>query len=390
MAVVSGGEQQVVVVGGGVVGCAAAYYQARAGLRPVLVERGEIGMEASGRNGGAIRRHGRRRAELPLATAGLELWREFSRVAPLDFFFQQSGDLVVAFTEKEVERLYRSAGIYRQLGLPVDVLTGAEARRLVPGLAQAVRAAAYAPTDAQAYPALAVQALALAAARAGATILTHEAATGLAVRHGRVEAVMTSRRRLPARVVVNAAGPWARGLAATAGINLPIAPRRSQIMVTERLTPGLVRPFVSGNRMYCRQSPYGNMVIGGGGPWEPVSFAKAGTARAVGRLAARFGEVFPALRGLRIIRAFAGTVELTPDHLPLLGPVPGVEGLLVAAGLNGNGFALGPAVGHLVADLVLGREPIVPVAAFRPDRFPPDLDLVAALRERQRGLAEPI
>lgn len=378
----------VVIVGGGVVGCAAACYLARAGVRTILVEAGRIGAEASGRNGGAIRQHGRSRGDLPLAMASLTLWREFAREAAFDFYFRQRGDAVVAFTEAEMERLRRTARTYRSLGLEVQVLEGAEARRVLPLLTPAARGISYCPGDAQAYPALATRALAEAAVRAGAAVLTDEPVTGLIRQADRVTGVVTARRRIACGAVVNAAGPWAQQIAEMAGVRVPILPRRSQIMVTERASPDLIVPFVSGNGMYCRQSPYHNIVIGGGGPWEQVGYDRSGTLPTISRLAARFVEVFPALRDLRVIRAFAGIVELTPDHLPLLGPVPGAEGLIMAAGLSGNGFALGPGMGHLVADLLLGREPIVPIEGFRVDRFGADYDYPALYRARTAGARE--
>lgn len=382
-------DTQVAIIGGGVVGCAAAYYLSRAGIPAVLLEQQQVAWAASGRNAGAIRAHGRHHLELPLAMASRDLWQAFARESPLDFHFRPDGDLLVAFTPEEEARLETATAIYNRLGLEVRMLRGAALRALIPALSPAVRAGAYCPGDALAYPILAVRALARAAVQHGARVLTGTPVTGILTAGGRVAGVLAGDREVRAPWVIVAAGPWAPAVGELAGISLPVVPRRSQIMVTERVPP-TIAPFVSGNGMYCRQSPYGNLLIGGGGPWEAVGFETAGTVRTAHRLATRFLEVFPGLRGVRLIRTWAGTVEITPDHLPILGPVQAVPGLVAAVGFSGNGFAMGPVAGKIAADLIARGCTDWDLAPFRPERFAPDVDWTAAYRARVAGVREPI
>lgn len=379
----------VVVVGGGVVGCAAAYYLSRAGMPVVLLEQRRVAWAASGRNAGAIRAHGRHHLEFPLAMASRDLWQAFAQESPLNFFWRQDGDLIVACSPEEEARLERAAAAYNRLGLAVGLVRGAELRALMPAVGPLVRCGAYCPSDALAYPILATRALARAAEQHGARILTRTAATGILTRGGRAAGVAAGDLEVRADWVVNAAGPWAPAVGAMAGVRIPVVARRSQIMVTERQPPTL-KPFVSGNGIYCRQSPYGNLLIGGGGPWEAVGFETSATAGTVHRLASQFLQVFPGLRGVGIIRAWAGTVEITPDHLPIIGPVQALPGLLVAAGFSGNGFAMGPVAGKMIADLITRGGTDWDLAPFRAERFAPGLDWPAVYRQRGAGTQEPV
>jgi len=132
------------------------------------------------------------------------------------------------------------------------------------------------------------------------------------------------------------------------------------------------------------------MIIGGGGPWEDSSHETSGTVPTVHRLATKFAEIFPDRAGLRVIRAWAGTVELTPDHRPLVGAIPGVPGAFIASGFCGNGFALGPVAGAIMAELVAGEEPAQDLSAFDPGRFDGGDDYLGAYKQRVAGRAEPI
>ena len=380
----------VLVIGGGVMGCSAALELARRGLSVALLERRRVGWAASGRNAGAIRAHGRNHHELPLALASREQWAAYAAEdACLDFHFARDGDLVVGFTEAEERRLEASARWYTAQGLGVEVLRGEALTRAFPFLSREVRAAAHCPSDALAYPLLAVRALAALARSAGARLVEQTAVTGLARDGDRVIGVETSGGRWSAGHVVNAAGPWAGELAALAGLHVPVVPRRSQILVTERVA-STVKPFVSGRGIYVRQSPYGNLIVGGGGAWESIGYDQAGTAPTLHRLASRLLWMCPGLGHLRVIRGWAGTVELTPDHRPHLGPTPSAPGLWLAAGFCGNGFAVGPVAGRVIAELIVDGRSAFDLRPFAPERFPPGRDYRAELQARSDALTEPV
>lgn len=372
-------EAEVVIVGGGIIGCAAAYELARAGKSVVLLERDEIGGQASGRNGGGVRQQRRDLAELPLAIASIRMWAHLAEELECDVEYRREGNLACALSEEEAEQLQRSVERQRAAGLEVHFLDRAGVRDVAPAVSAAVVAGSFCSTDGHANPAVTTIAYGRAASRAGARLYPSTPVASIVIRDGTVEGVSTRSGFVRSGIVVNAAGAWARQIGLMAGVGWPIIPRRSQVAVTSPMPPFLAQ-FVSGNTIYCRQARSGNIHIGGSGHWEPATFDQGNSFSALRRFATRASELVPALRGTTLLRAWGGTVELTPDEIPIIGWAEGVKGFLIAAGFSAHGFALGPITGKLVCDLVMGRRPSLSLDAFRPSRFPPGLDFAAAFK----------
>ncbi len=378
----------VAVIGGGVIGVSAALYMARAGLKVLVLEKNKIGWAASGRAGGAIRRHGRHQTELALAIRSLALWKELA--AEADFGFRCGGDLIVAFSDHDAERLARTTPWYNENGVETRLLRGEQIEQVAPGVNPEIKAAAHCAGDAWAYPIAATQAIAQLAQHAGATILEgvevdslETSVDGLNAIHG-IRCDGGRELRVDCETVVVTSGPWTGQL-----LDTPIFSRRSQILVSER-RPFWLQPFVSGSSIYCAQSVYGNMIIGGGGLWEPTTTDVASEVSTIHRLVSQFLRIFPAQTDLSVIRSWAGTVALTPDHRPLIGEIGTMAGCIVAAGFCGNGFGLAPAVGEAVAALAGGRQPAVDLSPFCPDRFEPARDYESEFLARHQGKREPI
>jgi sarcosine oxidase subunit beta len=171
-----------------------------------------------------------------------------------------------------------------------------------------------------------------------------------------------------APVVVHAAGPWTAGLAATIGVHLPITPARNAMLVSQSAPP-LLDEFVSSHELqiYLRQAAKGHIHVGRVGTVDGTFDQRVSGAEI--KHLTRAVEILPGLARLRVLRSWSGTLDLTPDHLPVIGVPAAVPGYVVAAGFSGHGFCLAPAVGQAVADLARGATPSVDIAALHPDRF---------------------
>lgn len=342
---------RLLIVGGGIVGLMSAYFAAEAGAQVTLLESKALGGAASGRNAGGIYANGRDIGEVALARVSMDLWEDLGNRG-LDVKFRRKGHTIVAMNGYELSLLHRARAIYERAGVPGEVLEGSAAVAEIPFVSEGIAGALFSPADGQGYPFTAVAALRAAIVSRGGEIKTFAPVERLLERGGKIVGVATAREKHHADVVLLATGPWTSELGQQVGATLPVRPRRSQLTATERLPVDGDFPFVSGNRVYARQTHADNILIGGGGPWEENGYHTTSTRKALDVYGRYMTEMFPGLARVPIIRAFAGTVELTPDHYPLLGAVPGVPGLWVSAGYNGHGFGLSAAAGRLFAELL--------------------------------------
>lgn len=372
------------VIGAGMVGAACAYYAARAGLDVVLVDRGPVAGGTTGAGEGNILLSDKAPGpELDLAILSIRLWRQFAAepfgsCIELDF----KGGLVVAADPRDLGALHALASRQRSSAVSALAVAAHELADLEPNLVRGLAGGVLYPQDAQVQPALAAAHLIKAARVSGARLRTDETVTGvLRAANGAVRGVATSRGEISAAAVVNAAGTWGGAVAALAGVGLPVLPRRGFILVTEPV-PSLVRhkvyaadyvADVASDSAALRTSPVVEGTAAGpvliGASRERVGFDRTVSLPVLRRLAAQAIELFPVLRTVKAMRAYAGFRPYLPDHLPAIGPDPRVPGLVHACGHEGAGIGLAPATGHLVAQALLGRTTDLDLAPFRPDRF---------------------
>lgn len=366
-------DAEVTIIGGGIVGCAAAYYLARRGVKVVLLEKSVIGGEASGRNGGGVRAQCRDHRERPLAMNSVRLWVGLEKELGFDIEYLQCGNIRMATNEERLAALQREGEEELGDGLAVGMWDREELRRRAPYLGEVFIGAKYCPTDGTANPILATRAFGWAAKRAGVTILTRTEAINIGVQSGQVASVtareMDGEVHIEAPRVIHAAGPWTSLLSGSVGIHVPIAPARSVVAVTQRIPP-LFTEFISSHDLgvYGRQAREGHVHIGGiGTPAE--TFDQTMPAASVWRLARGAAQMIPALRDVNFLRTWAGTLEMTPDKVPIIGPVDGIRGYILASGFSGHGFCLGPIAGKLLSELIVDGEPSLPLHEFRLSRF---------------------
>lgn len=377
----AGVEKDVVIVGGGVCGSASAYYLARAGKRVLLVEKGVIAGEASGRNGGHISPtvDG---AWGPVGRLTLEIWPQLSEELGYPTEYRRSGGLYVVMEDDPFEPR-QLADYRRECGFVAEPLTPEECFKLLPQLNRGIKGGVYAARNGHANPILTTKGLARAAQDYGAEIWTHTRVTGIDVRDDAIVGVQTARGYVSAPYVVNAAGPWAGAVGAMAGVCVPVTARRIQILLSEGLAR-FTEMVCSGNGIYSRQAVSGQLHFGSGGPaWDPgvQYFDKTVTAPTMQRIARKMVELMPGIADVRILRSWAGVIGPTADGDPILDLCDSPRGFVLATGFAGNGFVTGPATGKVVSELLLSGEASIDISGLRLARFAERPDWVMAAFE---------
>ena len=366
-------QASAVIIGGGIVGASAAYYLARRGVRAALLEKNIIGAEASARNAGGVRAQCRQGIERRLAMASIELWAGLEAETDADMEYTRGGNIRLAADEARMAQLQAQAEAERADGLQVEVWNRDELRRRAPYLnADYFVGAKYCATDGVANPILATWGIASAAKRAGATLLTHTEAVDVEIQNGQVVAVLantpTGALKIETPLLIHAAGVDAPQLNQSLGLTIPVKPARIFIAVTQPMPPFFTE-FVSTHDygLYFRPARKGHIHIGAIGESEEV-FDKTVPKRAF-PLLAKAANLAPQLRKANFLHSWAGVLAMTPDSLPIIGPVEGVQGYLLATGFSGHGFCLGPIAGKLLSELVLDGGSSIPLDELSLARF---------------------
>lgn len=364
----------VVVIGGGGHGLATAYYLARKhGVHNVAVlEKGWIGGGNSGRNTQVTRSN----YFYPVSSAfydhSLKLYEGLSRELNFNIMLSQRGVMVLAHSEHELEINRRWANAIRMNNVDSEMLTPAEIKKLAPPINLQSRfpivggfiqgRAGISRHDAV------VWAFARAASSLGADIVQGCEVTGFDISGGRVRGVETSRGRIAANRVVMSVAGHASVLARQAGLRLPITTMALQAMVTEPVKPVLDVVVVSAAiHAYVSQSDRGEIVIGGGAdPYN--SYAQRGGLPVMQATVGAAVELFPSFSRLRLMRQWAGIVDITPDTTPIMGLTP-VEGLYINCGWGTGGYKAIPAGGDAMAYTVVHDRPHPLIERFGLDRF---------------------
>jgi glycine/D-amino acid oxidase-like deaminating enzyme len=385
------GQADVIVVGGGVIGTSVAYQLARRGRKVILAEKGDLASGASGSCDTNIFLQSKNPGiHLQLALASAELFKDLAEELGHNIEYHPKGGMILIETAEELKAMEAFVARQRQTGLQVDIIGRKEASRMQRGLAEHLVAATYSPQDGDVNPIELNLGFAHAARRLGAGILLEREVTGCIVKGGRVEGVETAQGPLYAPVVVNAAGAWAPLFGKMAGLDIPIKPRRGQLMITEPVAPYIGQGILSASYIVAKynadklrdstsravqlgvglslsQTEKGNIFIGG--TREFVGYDVGNTHEAIGTVLKNAVRFVPGLGTIHIIRTMGGLRPYTPDGLPLIGYVTNPDGYFMAAGHEGDGIALSPVTGKIVADLIIDGKTFMDVSALDPNRF---------------------
>jgi sarcosine oxidase subunit beta len=363
-------KADVVIVGAGSTGMSAAYELAKLGVDTLVIDRRSLAMEAAGRNPGGIRQIGRDPDELPLMVEAMRRWRGLSEELGCDLELREDGYLWVALSEKDLEMQRGLTKRDSRYGIKEYVLDRHQVREMAPAISDFIVGGLYSPTDLIANPFLVARGYYTSAKRYGAKFLFNAEVTALRVENNRIQGVVTNQGEISTNVVVNAAGPWSDRIASMAGVDIPLSPCPNQFIVTEPVNP-ILPPFLLISAIgVCRQSEEGHVYIGNtNAPGGIGGFSKATNYGEMTRTAANMLKIVPAFAKLNIIRTWVGTIDFSPDDNFIFGYVDQVEGLILASGFSGHGFALTPIIGQLLGELVVQGKTSLNVDAFRLDRF---------------------
>ncbi len=367
-----------VVVGGGTVGAWCAWFLRRAGLADVvLLERGTLGCGASSRAAGMVRAQGGTETAVRLGLFSREFYATQHELLGIDSGFVAQGYSMPCFSEPEVADAHARIGMQRRLGLDVRWVDPDELDALNPAMAPGqTRGGSYAPGDGYVDPPRNVLAYSVALATSGVRVQERTTFTGLRRSGDRVTGVRTSAGEIATGRVVLTGGPMLADVGRAAGARIPAGGARHQVVVTaphpDLAADRLPMVFDVASGIYWRPEE-GGVLWGMSNPEERPGTATDFDWAYYDRVRRRMALLLPATATLGLRKAWAATIDFTPDHLPILGPlltadgpVPGVT--VAAAG--GHGMMWGPGVARAAADLaVTGATDVVDVAELGLDRF---------------------
>lgn len=408
-----------VIIGGGIIGTSAAFFLARQGHRVLLCEKGRIGAEQSSRNWGWVRQMGRDIAELPLAIQSLRIWRGLADMG-IQTGFRETGITYLAISAHDRENLADWERQGRAHNMPIRMLGRDEMASLLPGLDGPYTTALHTATDGRAEPAMAAPALAQAARREGAAIMTGCAVRGIETEAGKVSGVVTEHGAVRCSAVLVAGGAWSRLFLGNLGVGfpqlrihgtvarfetaaaLPEMPVGCDFAIRRRLDGGYTLARRNSNIAPITADSFAlftEFLPAYLKTWREVKLRVTAESLAELRIPRRWSldapspferhrvldpepdgsdirnalaclrRAYPETADARVTHGWAGLIDTTPDAVPAIGAVPGHPGVFVASGFSGHGFGIGPGAGQLAAELVSGTAACVDPAPFSPARL---------------------
>jgi sarcosine oxidase subunit beta len=363
---------EVVVIGGGVIGTSVAFHLAEAGVQTLLLERDMLGAGSTSRAAGGVRAQFSDPVNIALGARSLAAFEDFGRRPGAEIDLRQHGYLFLLDNEDDAGTFAAAVPLQNEMGVPSRMIDVAEACRLAPLIApDGLVAAAFSPRDGHCTPEAVVAGYAAGARRHGATIRQHRAVTGIEVSGGEITAVRTDDEEIATDTVVCAAGAWSASVGDLVGVDLPVRPLRRQIRVTEPipdLPKDLPMTIDFGTTFYFHPEGAG-LLLGMSDPDEEFGFHLSPSDGWLERLGTAVTTRAPRLAEVGIARGWAGLYEVSPDRNGIVGESAEVSRFLYATGFSGHGFLQGPAIGEVIRDLVLGREPEVDVSSLDVRRF---------------------
>ena len=373
-------KADVVVIGGGVMGCSILFHLARRGVTDsLLLERESLGAGSTGRSSGIVRMHYSSEVNARIAFASLETIREFHEIVGADSGFVNAGAMFIAPPEAR-EDFLRNIAMQQSLGIDTRVLDAEQAGEIAPHLEfDESDTICFEAQSGYADPPSVGQGFASAARGMGAQVLLDTPALDVEIVNDRVVAVETADGKIETDTAVVAAGPWSVRLMRKIGIDLPLKATRHEVIFLKRSLDILPEHPVIGdlvNMAYMRpESP--DLTLVGDVELEieadPDDYDRKPSMDYIERMWGRVSRRAPGLEHAAYFTGYAGLYTNTPDGHPIIDRVDGIDGLYICTGFNGHGFKESPAVGKLVAELIIdGEATTIDLSGLGIDRFDED------------------
>ena len=384
-----------IIIGGGLMGSAAAYYLALSKARVLVLERNDQASGSAGATDGVVGYHTKKPgAHMDFAVRSISMFPALSDELGMDIEYGENcGGMLLIEDEEQWDIMEKLATEQRRSGVDIRLIDIREALEIEPQLSPYLLGALYSPTGCKVNPLRLTFAYAAAARRLGVVIKNGTEVNAVRVNEGGANGnsefrVRTAMGDFYGERLIIAAGSWSEAVGRMVGVEIPIRPRKGQLLVTEPLgvfikgTAQCARYYVvknqpdsikdeyiirTGASLGIAQTDDGAVLIGS--TRELVGFDREPTLESFEAMMKRAALFYPALKNTHVIRSFAGFRPYTPDGYPMIGRISAVEGLYIAAGHEGDGIALAPATGKLLAELIITGKTSFPLDPFDPDRF---------------------
>ncbi len=362
---------ECVIVGGGVVGCSLAYHLTRAGVRPLLLERGDLGSGSTARNAGGVRQQFATEVNVRVGMLSRQLLEDFEEDVGATAELRPVGYLFVASGVEQMQQLTSNVAMQHRAGLrDVRLLTRDEVAEIVPELnMDDVVGGSFCPSDGLAGPNEVTSGYVAAARRSGAQVMDGVGVEAIERDGDAVSAVVAAGTRISTPLVVNCAGPYAAAVGALASVDVPVRPYRRHLFLTETFALGREPPMTvdMATSFYFHREGDG-LLLGMSDPAEPSSFDTTVDWSFLEHLVEHATHRLPVLERAAIKAGWAGLYEVSPDNQAIVGESE-LGGFWLCCGFSGHGFMQAPAVGRLLAAKITGATPEIDLLPFDPGRF---------------------
>ncbi|QND44465.1 FAD-binding oxidoreductase (plasmid) [Rhizobium lusitanum] len=413
----------VVIIGGGIIGVTTALYLARKNISVTLLEKGRIAAEQSSRNWGWIRQQGRDADELPIVIEACRLWKQLAEECGEDIGLNQTGVTYLAHNDKEMADFAEFVKLAGSHGVDTRLMDSKQAADLIPGMARPFKGGMTTPSDMRAEPWVAVPAIARMAAREGVTIIENCAARMLDLSSGRISGVWTEKGLIATSNVLAACGAWTSLFLRAHGVSIPQLSVRLTVAATEpmpeiyagaatdehiafrrrqdggyTLAPGGSHQLYIGPDAFrhatkylsaLKANPFGTCYLPAAPPGYPDAWSTprkwdadrqspfermrvlnpAPEASGLRALDEGFRALFPQFKSVPLKASWGGMIDAMPDVVPTVDSTPEIPGLVVATGMSGHGFGIGPGFGRVLSDMIQNNDIGHNLHRFRLSRF---------------------